>query len=88
MLRCSFCARDLVYVHGHAACLASDCPLRTLNQAECCTGETGCFLAVPRSPMADGSANRESGEMPAVAVSGEMDAVPLGPGSRMVSRAS
>ncbi len=63
MLRCSFCARDLVYVHGHAACVSAECPLRMLNQAECCTGETGCFLAVPRSPLADGSLGPAEGDV-------------------------
>lgn len=28
------------YVHGHAACLTSRCPLFGQNQAECCAGET------------------------------------------------
>ena len=28
------------YVHGHAACVRSGCPMYGVNQAECCSGET------------------------------------------------
>lgn len=56
MLRCSFCGRDLAYVHGHAACICPECPLRGLSQADCCAGEgmASCTAhVVPRTPMAD-----------------------------------
>ncbi len=56
MLRCYFCGRDLAYVHGHAACVCSDCPVRGLSQADCCAGEemASCTAhVVPRTPMAD-----------------------------------
>jgi len=56
MLRCSFCGRDLAYVHGHAACICPECPVRGLSQADCCAGEemASCTAhVVPRTPMAD-----------------------------------
>lgn len=55
MLRCSFCGHDLTYVHGHAACICSECPLRGMSQADCCAGEdAACSVhVVPRTPMAD-----------------------------------
>jgi hypothetical protein len=55
MLRCSFCGSDLTYVHGHAACVSTECPIRGLSQADCCTGEDAlCAVhVVPRTPMAD-----------------------------------
>lgn len=56
MLRCSFCGRDLAYVHGHAACICPECPVRGLSQADCCAGEemASCTShVVPRTPMAD-----------------------------------
>jgi hypothetical protein len=37
---CRFCKGDLAYVHGHAACVRSGCPMFGVNQAECCSGET------------------------------------------------
>lgn len=40
MLRCALCKSELGYVHGHAACLRSGCPMFGVNQAECCSGET------------------------------------------------
>jgi uncharacterized protein YjlB len=40
MLRCAFCKTELGYVHGHAACVRSGCPMFGVNQAECCSGET------------------------------------------------
>lgn len=30
----------MAYIHGHAACVRSGCPLFGANQAECCSGET------------------------------------------------
>lgn len=39
-MRCAFCTSELAYVHGHAACVASRCPMFGVNQAECCSGET------------------------------------------------
>lgn len=56
MLRCSFCGRDLAYVHGHAACICPECPVRGLSQADCCAGEEMASCTghvVPRTPMAD-----------------------------------
>lgn len=40
MLRCALCGSEMIYVHGHAACAGTTCPMRGLNQAECCSGET------------------------------------------------
>ena len=40
MLRCAFCKTELGYIHGHAACVRSGCPMFGVNQAECCSGET------------------------------------------------
>lgn len=40
MLLCAFCKTELGYVHGHAACVRSGCPMFGVNQAECCSGET------------------------------------------------
>jgi hypothetical protein len=31
---------EMAYVHGHAACVRSGCPMFGVNQAECCDGET------------------------------------------------
>ena len=39
-MHCQFCASELAYVHGHAACVRSGCPMFGVNQAECCSGET------------------------------------------------
>lgn len=39
-MHCAFCQTALVYVHGHAACVARGCPMYGRNQAECCSGET------------------------------------------------
>lgn len=38
------------YVHGHAACLRSGCPMFGVNQAECCAGDQGACL--PTSAVA------------------------------------
>lgn len=40
------------YVHGHAACLDSGCPMFGLNQAECCGGETAETCPAPSSEVA------------------------------------
>ncbi len=37
---CALCKSELSYVHGHAACVRSGCPMFGVNQAECCSGET------------------------------------------------
>jgi hypothetical protein len=29
----------MAYIHGHAACIESGCPMFGVNQAECCDGE-------------------------------------------------
>jgi len=39
-MRCALCGSEMAYVHGHAACIESRCPLYGRNQAECCDGET------------------------------------------------
>lgn len=39
-LRCALCRQEMAYVHGHAACVRSGCPMFGVNQAECCDGET------------------------------------------------
>jgi hypothetical protein len=39
-MRCAFCGREMAYVHGHAACIGSGCPMYGVNQGECCDGET------------------------------------------------
>jgi hypothetical protein len=40
VMRCALCKSDLGYIHGHAACVRSGCPMYGVNQAECCSGET------------------------------------------------
>jgi uncharacterized protein len=45
----------MVYVHGHAACVAGGCPMRGANQAECCDGETIEQCPLPTSDVATGS---------------------------------
>lgn len=40
------------YVHGHAACLDSECAMFGLNQAECCGGETAETCPTPTSSIA------------------------------------
>lgn len=30
----------MIWVHGHAQCARSGCPMYGVNQAECCSGET------------------------------------------------
>lgn len=49
----------MAYVHGHGTCVRSECPMRGVNQAECCSGEHGC---PPTSAIARGPAvAREDG---------------------------
>ncbi|WP_438030646.1 hypothetical protein [Sorangium sp. So ce233] len=54
---CPLCTSPLAYIHGHAACVNSRCPMFGANQAECCSGETAesCPASAdngpaPRSP--------------------------------------
>ncbi len=46
-MNCAWCRRPMAYVHGHAACVAGNCPMFGLNQAECCDGETAATCPVP-----------------------------------------
>lgn len=39
-MQCALCRHPMAYVHGHAACIRSGCPMYGVNQAECCDGET------------------------------------------------
>lgn len=39
-LKCTWCKDEIVYLHGHGACINNSCPMFGLNQAECCDGET------------------------------------------------
>ncbi len=50
------------YVHGHAACLASACPMFGLNQAECCDGATAA-CGVPTAAAAARPASRHAERM-------------------------
>ncbi len=52
VLRCRLCRAPMQYVHGHAACLTSGCPLFRQNQAECCDGELCSEGWVPSSDAA------------------------------------
>ena len=38
-LYCSWCKKEMAYIHGHAACVSSGCAMFGLTQAECCSGE-------------------------------------------------
>ena len=53
-LCCAFCRRPMAYVHGHAACVTSGCPMHGVNQAECCDGETAATSPVSTSAIAAG----------------------------------
>lgn len=44
-MHCAWCQKQMGYVHGHAACLQSGCPMFGQNQAECCAGDVGGCLA-------------------------------------------
>ncbi|AUX43406.1 uncharacterized protein SOCE26_048540 [Sorangium cellulosum] len=61
-MHCPLCTSPLAYIHGHAACVNSRCPLFGANQAECCTGETAesCPAAAD-----DGASPRAPAETPA-----------------------
>ncbi|MGH8937212.1 MAG: hypothetical protein ACRDXD_13290 [Acidimicrobiia bacterium] len=61
-MNCSWCGREMGYVHGHGACLEGGCPMFGLNQAECCDGvtaascgPTGVLRAAPETPSDDHS---------------------------------
>lgn len=49
MLTCRRCAEPLQYVHGHGTCLNPACPLKGVNQAECCQAEQAENLQKPVS---------------------------------------
>jgi hypothetical protein len=51
-VRCAFCQNEMAYVHGHAACIASGCPMYGVNQGECCDGETAEAAPVRTSDIA------------------------------------
>ncbi len=59
----------MAYVHGHAACIRSGCPMYGVNQAECCDGETAGASPLRTSEIA---AARPGGkpDAPAESVSG------------------
>jgi hypothetical protein len=42
----------MAYIHGHAACIKSGCPMYGVNQAECCDGETAEAAPVRTSEIA------------------------------------
>lgn len=44
------------YLHGHAACVDSRCPLFGQNQAACCDGETAGHCPAATSDIAARSA--------------------------------
>ena len=64
-MHCAFCRSELSYVHGHAACVRSGCPMFGVNQAECCSGETAengpltADVAASRNPAANVSAKKK-----------------------------
>ena len=49
---CAFCHQEMAYIHGHAACIRSGCPMYGVNQAECCDGETAEAAPVRTSELA------------------------------------
>ncbi|MBK6575241.1 MAG: hypothetical protein IPG17_03360 [Sandaracinaceae bacterium] len=51
-MHCRFCRSPMAYIHGHAACITSGCPMYGVNQAECCDGETFATSPVPTSDVA------------------------------------
>jgi hypothetical protein len=62
----------MAYVHGHAACVTSGCPMHGVNQAECCDGETAGAAPVPTAELAAvpaGSVSMVAGRESAVAPS-------------------
>jgi hypothetical protein len=42
----------MAYIHGHAACVNVSCPMKGVNQAECCDGETVANVPAPTSEVA------------------------------------
>ena len=60
MLRCSFCASEMRYVHGHAACVSGSCPMFGVNQSECCSGEHAVIATstIARAPSRPGAQNK------------------------------
>jgi hypothetical protein len=44
----------MAYIHGHAACVTSGCPMHGVNQAPCCDGETAANSPVRTSDIAAG----------------------------------
>jgi hypothetical protein len=62
MLRCAFCRTELGYVHGHAACVRSGCPMFGVNQAECCSGETAETGPLTAEVAASGAAPTQTTE--------------------------
>jgi hypothetical protein len=53
-VRCAFCHHEMAYIHGHAACIGSGCPMYGVNQAECCDGETAEAAPVRTSEISAG----------------------------------
>jgi hypothetical protein len=53
-LCCAFCRRPMAYIHGHAACVTSGCPMHGVNQAPCCDGETAANSPVRTADIAAG----------------------------------
>lgn len=51
-VRCRFCREEMVYIHGHAACVRGTCPMFGVNQAECCDGETAENCSLSTSDVA------------------------------------
>ena len=52
-LVCTWCKREMTYLHGDGACINNQCPMFGLNQAECCDGETAVsytHLTLPTTP--------------------------------------
>jgi hypothetical protein len=62
----------MAYIHGHAACVTSGCPMFGVNQAGCCEGETA-----ETSPA-------ETAEIAAIPI--QRVAVPAGPPKRGAER--
>ncbi|MBX3129280.1 MAG: hypothetical protein KF718_21360 [Polyangiaceae bacterium] len=62
-ITCAFCWQPMAYVHGHAACVQSRCPMFGVNQAECCDGETAAAPA-PTSHVRGGPQPTSPGAAP------------------------
>ena len=63
-MRCAFCHQEMAYVHGHAACVRSGCPMYGVNQAECCDGETAEAAPVRTSEIATAPARTLDAQPP------------------------